>query len=321
MLDPVKVKCIFLGYREGMVGFQLWRLDNITSMVVLYRNMGFNESGEYNETFIGSRVGTDSVQVLQGDKFEVELLEDHTFEVEPQGNVGQAAGSQKVQTQNFIGYHSALVDAEKIYEHKSLTFNDTVACEVISKWKAGLKEDMDVRSYVYVLSNGFRKRSDDSHGYYWEYVPRMFIHLFLYIDDMVFSCGCKAENWATKGLLDKAKGNVLGIEIVRDQSGNTLRVSQSRFYNGKLVYTLLEGHSILSLEGSLSGDCDVEKNGTLKANLQHMKALSTTEAGYMMFTKAWKTEIWLKGLLTESGYELRLVACIATGALIKAVLV
>ncbi|GJS31915.1 zinc finger, CCHC-type containing protein [Tanacetum coccineum] len=53
----------------------------------------------------------------------------------------------------------------------------------------------------------------------------------------------------------------LGMKIVRDQSGNTLRLSQSKFYNGKLVQTLLEGHSILSLEGSLSGDCDVEKNG------------------------------------------------------------
>ncbi|GKE60497.1 hypothetical protein Tco_1510864, partial [Tanacetum coccineum] len=36
---------------------------------------------------------------------------------------------------------------------------------------------------------------------------------------------------ATKSLLDKAKGNVLDMEIVRDQ------------------------------KGSLSGDCDVEKNG------------------------------------------------------------
>ncbi|GJX92174.1 hypothetical protein Tco_0345500 [Tanacetum coccineum] len=69
------------------------------------------------------------------------------------------------------------------------------------------------------------------------------------------------EIWVTKGLLDKAKGNVLGIKIIRDQSGNTLRVSQSRFYNRKLVQTLLEGCSILSMEGSLSRDCDVEKNG------------------------------------------------------------
>ncbi|GKE62644.1 hypothetical protein Tco_1513011 [Tanacetum coccineum] len=75
-----------------------------------------------------------------------------------------------------------------------------------------------------------RKCSDDNDVYYWEYTP------------------------------DKAKGNVLGMEIVRDQSGKTLRVSQSRFYNEKLVQTLLEGYSILSLEVSLSRDCDVEKN-------------------------------------------------------------
>ncbi|GKD89161.1 hypothetical protein Tco_1364668 [Tanacetum coccineum] len=105
--------------------------------------------------------------------------------------------------------------------------------EVISEWKAGLKDDMDARSDVYVISN----------------------------DDMVFSCGCKAEIWVTKGLLDKEKENILGMEIVRDQSGDTLRVSQSRFYNGKLVQILLEGHSILSLKGSISGDCDGEKNG------------------------------------------------------------
>nr|GEY93817.1 zinc finger, CCHC-type [Tanacetum cinerariifolium] len=29
----------------------------------------------------------------------------------------------------------------------------------------------------------------------------------------------------------------------------------------EMYLTLLEGHSILSLKGSLSGDCDVEKNG------------------------------------------------------------
>ncbi|GKD68789.1 hypothetical protein Tco_1322879 [Tanacetum coccineum] len=57
--------------------------------------------------------------------------------------------------------------------------------------------------------------------------------------------------------------------------------------------------------------------GSLKANLQHMKALSITEAGYMTFTEAWKKEICLKGLLAESGYKLSLVAGIATGAWVK----
>lgn len=215
----------------------------------------------------------------------MEPLGDHTFEVEPQGNVGQVAGSQEVQTRDLMDYHLArdreqhsarelyryrensneaafaVAAVKKIYAHESLTFNNTVACEVISKWKTRLKEEMDTRSNVCVLSNGCSKSSYDSHNYYWEYTPGMCIHLFLYIDCMVFSCECKAEIWVTKGLLDKAKGNILGMEIIRDQSGNTLRGSQSRVHNEKLVQNLMEGHSILSLESSLSGDCDVEKNG------------------------------------------------------------
>ncbi|GJW85726.1 hypothetical protein Tco_0158871, partial [Tanacetum coccineum] len=194
------------------------------------------------------------------------------------------------------------------------------ACEVISKWKAGLKDDMDARSDVYVLSNGCKKCSDDNDGYYWEYTP--------------------------------AKGNVLGMEIVRDQSGNTLRVSQSRFYNGKLVQTLLEGHSILSLEGSLSRDCDVENNYKwsyiyavesqeyqvvctrlasadvgmldkfdrgLQTDVQVFVDFDYAMAGYMTLTEAAKEAIWLKGLAIESGFELKIVAGIATGALSKAI--
>ncbi|GKB27344.1 zinc finger, CCHC-type containing protein, partial [Tanacetum coccineum] len=149
--------------------------------------------------FLRCSEGTGSVQVLQGVEFEMKPREDHAFEVEPLRNVSQEAGLQKV----------------------------------ISKWKTGLNEDIDSRSYVYVLRNCCKKSSDDNESYYWEYAP---------------------------GLMDKAKGNVLGMKIFRDRSGNTLRVSQSKVQNDKLVQTLLEGHSILSLKGSLSGACDVEKN-------------------------------------------------------------
>ncbi|GJU28658.1 hypothetical protein Tco_1167279 [Tanacetum coccineum] len=176
----------------------------------------------------------------------------------------------------------------------------------------------------------------------------------------------QAEIWATKGLLDKAKGNVLGMEIVRDQSGNTLWVSQSRFYNGKLVQNLLEGHSILSLEGSLSGDCNVEKNGKwsciyavgsqeyqmtcmrldiasadvgmldkfdrrLQTDIQVFMDLTKpwkdrslswvdqSQATYMTLIEAAKEAIWLKGHAIESGFELKIVAGIATCALSKAI--
>ncbi|GJT07096.1 zinc finger, CCHC-type containing protein [Tanacetum coccineum] len=209
MLEPVKVKCIFLGYHKSIVGNKLWRLDDVT------------------------------LKVLQGVEFEVEPQDDHTFEVEPHGNVDHVVGSQEVQTHDLIYYHPArdreqhsawelfsyredsneaafaVAAVDKVYAHESLTFNYTVASIV-----AG---DAVTTSMAITRS----------------------IH----------------QIWATKGLLDKAMENVLGMEIVRDQSGNTLRVSQSRFYNGKLVQTLLKGHSTLSLEDSLSGDYDVEKNG------------------------------------------------------------
>ncbi|GJS23562.1 hypothetical protein Tco_0452194 [Tanacetum coccineum] len=162
MLEPVKVKCIFLGYRKGIVGNKLWMLDDITSKVVLYRNMGFNESGEYKKTFIGSGV---------------------------------------------------VAAVKKIYAHESLTFNDTVACEVISKWKARLKEEMHARSDVYVLSNGCRKSSDDIEGYYWEYTPGMFIHLFFYVDGMVFLAGARLRSGLPK---------VLQREVGTDFVGGTL---------------------------------------------------------------------------------------------------
>nr|GEY22159.1 hypothetical protein [Tanacetum cinerariifolium] len=57
-----------------------------------------------------------------------------------------------------------------------------------------------------------------------------------------------------------------------------------------------------------------------EANLQHMEALLTTEAGYMIFTEAWKINRWLNRLTKDlRGCELRLVAGIAIGAFTKAV--
>ncbi|GJX15234.1 hypothetical protein Tco_0206992 [Tanacetum coccineum] len=240
---------VYISSEQGIVGNKLWRLDDVTSKVVLYRNMGFNESGEYKKTFIGSGVGTGSMQVLQGDEFEVEPQEDHTFEVEPHRNVDHVVGSQEVQTQDLMDYQLArdreqhlacelfgyredsneaafaVAAVEKIYAHESLTFNDTVACEVISKWKAGLKDLM---------------------------VP---------------------------GTVDRRKKN---------GKWSCIYAVGSQEY--QMVCTRLDIAS-----------ADVDQS----------------QAAYMTLTGAWKKEIWLKGPLAESGYELSLVAGIATGALVK----
>ncbi|GKB01229.1 hypothetical protein Tco_0829273 [Tanacetum coccineum] len=59
----------------------------------------------------------------------------------------------------------------KEYAHESLTFRDAVACEVISKWIYVMKEDMDTRPSMCMLSNDFRRSSDDSNILYWNCAP------------------------------------------------------------------------------------------------------------------------------------------------------
>ncbi|GJR15532.1 hypothetical protein Tco_0798184 [Tanacetum coccineum] len=141
---------------------------------------------------------------------------------------------------------------------------------------------------------------------------------------------------------------VLRFFDVKEQQGI------DRIHNEKLVQTLLKGHSILLLEGSLSGDCDVEKNGKwsciyavgsqeyqmvctrldiasadvgmldkfdrgLQTDVQVFVDFDYAMAAYMTLTEAAKEVIWLKSLAIESGFELKIVASIATGALSKAI--
>ncbi|GKA66003.1 hypothetical protein Tco_0765811 [Tanacetum coccineum] len=229
---------------------------------------------------------------VEGVEFKVEPHKDHTFKVEPHGNFDHVAGLHEVQTQDLIYYHlehdreqhsthelfnyrednneTAFVfaEAEKIYAHESLTFNNTVTCDVISMWKVRLKDDTDARS--------------------------------------------DAEILATRGLLDKGKGNVLGMDIVKDQSGNTLRVSQSRFYNGKLEYQMV--CTRLDIASEDVGMLDKFDRG-----------LQTDVQVIVDFDYGMRRSITVMGRsitrvsFIESGFELNIVAGIATDALSKAI--
>nr|GEW15554.1 zinc finger, CCHC-type [Tanacetum cinerariifolium] len=268
--------------RKGAAGYRQLKVleffecpgprQGVEDLIELLRKNGLVE--ETNVTLLA--------KVLRGFEFEVEPPGDHTFEVEPQKNIDQGVGLQKVQTQDLMDYQLAR-DRE---QH--------LACELF-----GYREDSNKAAFAVAV------------------VEKIYAHESLTLNNIV---ACEAEIWATKGLLDKAKGNVLGMKIIKDQSGYTLRVSQYRFYNRKLVQTLLDGHSILSLEASLLGDCDVEKNGKWSCiyavgsqEYQMVCTILDIESADVDLEE----EIWLKGLLTESRYELRLVADIATGALVK----
>nr|GEX75666.1 aspartyl-tRNA synthetase [Tanacetum cinerariifolium] len=162
--------------------------------------------------------------------------------------------------------------------------------------------------------NDVRNALDDClKGIRMQYLPQTIWRKY----DMLIACKSKAEIGSTKSLLKRefdmkdlgeAK-KILGMEIVRDRSRKILRVSQSgytskilnnfRIDNEKSVQMPLGGHFKMSLKDCPIRDCD--------ATLQHVVALSTTDAEYMALTEAVKEAIWLKGLLEELDVELNKV--------------
>nr|GEZ42359.1 hypothetical protein [Tanacetum cinerariifolium] len=118
-----KVCCFLIQFGLSKV---LWAEDTTRSTYIVNRspssaigfkkpidmNIGFNESKEYKKTFIGSVLGTGSMQVLHRFEFEVEPLGDHTFE-------GATLSCELFgYREDSNGAAFAVPAVEKIYAHK-----------------------------------------------------------------------------------------------------------------------------------------------------------------------------------------------------------
>nr|GEU57599.1 zinc finger, CCHC-type [Tanacetum cinerariifolium] len=217
------------------------------------------------------------MQVLYGFEFKVERLRDHTFEVEPQENVDQGVGLQE------MCMCSAMVAGNAV----KTTMAITGSMHQVQNFLEGHS--------ILSLEGSLSRDCDVKNNCKWSFIYA--------VGSQEYQMVCTRLDIASAdvGILDKfdhALQTDVQVFVDFDYGMRRSIIVMSRSITG---YGLM----ILGCVGSL------------KANLQHMEALSTAEARYITFTEARKKEIWLKGLLIESGYELRLVAGMASGVLVK----
>nr|GEV77678.1 retrotransposon protein, putative, Ty1-copia subclass [Tanacetum cinerariifolium] len=169
-LEPRAVKCVLLGYPEGVKGYRLYRLDDESPKIVTSRNMVFNESVMYKDTLKDSGEGDKYVEELHVE-VELQRLNNHTpkkYQTDQEDGDDEDTRDQATdQPPDLTNYQLvqdkeprtrtkplrfrdesnmaayAFVAAEEEDTHEPLTYQEAVACEDNSKWKATMKEEMD----------------------------------------------------------------------------------------------------------------------------------------------------------------------------------
>nr|GEU35870.1 hypothetical protein [Tanacetum cinerariifolium] len=128
-IEPRSIKCVLLGYPEGVKGYKLNRLDNESPKIVTSGNVVFNESVMYKDTLKDSGTSDKSVEELQ---VEVVLPREPRTRTKPLRFRDES---------NMAAY--AFVASDEKDTHEPLTYQEATACEDSSKWKATMKEEID----------------------------------------------------------------------------------------------------------------------------------------------------------------------------------
>nr|GEV63385.1 retrotransposon protein, putative, Ty1-copia subclass [Tanacetum cinerariifolium] len=294
-IKPRAVKCVLLGYLEGVKGYRLYKLDDELPKIVTSRNVVFNESVMYKDTLKDTGACNDkSVEELQ---VEVELQR------EPRTRTKPLMFQDKSNTAAYT-----FVAAEEEDTHEPLTYQEAiiqlgkklVSCKWLFKIKEWIKGVQKPRYKARLLACGFTQRADYEleqldvkmtflHGnlkevIYMRHPPGYeqsnkvcLLKKSLYglkqshrqwykrFDEYMLSNGFKRSNYDSCEFdineLEEAK-KILGMELVRDRSRKILRVLQSGYVSKILNnFRIDNGKSVkMSLGGHFKlslNDCPV----------------------------------------------------------------
>nr|GEY50412.1 retrovirus-related Pol polyprotein from transposon TNT 1-94 [Tanacetum cinerariifolium] len=231
-LEPRAIKCVLLGYPEGVKGYTLYRLDGESPKIVTSRNVVFNERIMYKDTLKNSGVGDKFVEELQvklvdplaGQKL---VSSKWLFKIKE-----RIKGVQKPK------YKARLV-AHRFTQRAGIDYNEIFSLlDVKTAFLHGNLEEV-----IYMKQPSGYEQGNKVMG------SRVAVTIAAYITEIMHQ--------------------ILGMEIVRDQSRKILKVLQSgyismilnnfRINNEKSIQMSLGGNFKLSLKDCPVRDCDVER--------------------------------------------------------------
>ncbi|GKE72484.1 retrotransposon protein, putative, ty1-copia subclass, partial [Tanacetum coccineum] len=125
-LEPRVVKCVLLGYPEGVKGYRLYRLDDESPKIVTSRNVVYNESVMYKHTLKDYVTSDKSVEELQVE-VELQRLNNHTPEEDQtyqEDGVDEDAGDQETNQPPDLTDYQLTRDREPRTRTKPLRFQD-----------------------------------------------------------------------------------------------------------------------------------------------------------------------------------------------------
>nr|GEX13874.1 putative retrotransposon [Tanacetum cinerariifolium] len=264
-LEPRAVKCVLLGYPEGVKGYRLYRLDKESPKIVTSRNVEVELQRLNNHTLEEDQTDNED-QTDQDDGDEDagmdSLRKNKTWEL-----VDHQAG-QKLVTCKWLfkikegiegvqkpRYKARLVARgftqradfeleqlyvktaflhgnleEVIYMRQPPGYEQSNKVFLLKKSLYGLKQSLRQwyrRFDEYMLSSGFKRSNYDICVYYRSYTPGEYIYLLLYVDDMLIACKSKAKIGSTKSLL-KREFDIKDLGEAKEIFGMEIVKDQSR---------------------------------------------------------------------------------------------
>nr|GEX97481.1 retrotransposon protein, putative, Ty1-copia subclass [Tanacetum cinerariifolium] len=170
-LEPREVKCILLGYPEGVKGYRLYRFDGESPKIVTSKNMVFNESAMYKDAFKDSDANQDDGNDEDSGYQETDQTLDLTdYQLTRDREPRIRTKPLRFQNEsNMAAYVFAAAEEEDT--HEPLTYQEAVACEdnppagqklVSSKWLFKIKEGIECvqkpRYKARLVARGFTQR-------------------------------------------------------------------------------------------------------------------------------------------------------------------